>query len=197
MSTHSPRRTSPSTIRTMQLLVDNTIAPYFEEEKKKLGLPVCQKSIFYIDSWSVHRSAEFRTWMKKNHTNIIILYVPAGCTGDLQPNDTLINRIFKHAMTRAYHKGLVDDLFDQLCNLSDNETVDLQRNLAHLRNKAVAWIWDGYETCNNAKIVKKVSIRHLTSHKKAHLLHRHGHSVALAISTSLTNASPAFMLANS
>jgi hypothetical protein len=48
--------------------------------KKELGLPSSQVSIWLIDCWSVHKSKEFRTWMKKNHPNIILLFVPGGCT---------------------------------------------------------------------------------------------------------------------
>ncbi|KAJ7125507.1 hypothetical protein C8R43DRAFT_867773, partial [Mycena crocata] len=65
---------------TMHLLVDTIIAPYFEETKKRLGLPPTQISIWKIDCWSVHKSEAFRNWMKKNHPTIILLFVPGGCT---------------------------------------------------------------------------------------------------------------------
>ncbi|KZP29506.1 hypothetical protein FIBSPDRAFT_716960, partial [Athelia psychrophila] len=78
--THSGNKTYWSTHKTMHDLVDNIIAPYFERQKKALKLPTSQKSIWQIDVWSVHRSAEFRGWMKKTHPNIILHYVPAGCT---------------------------------------------------------------------------------------------------------------------
>lgn len=48
-----------STQKTMRDLVDNIIAPYFSEQKAKLGVPESQKSIWQIDVWSVHRSREF------------------------------------------------------------------------------------------------------------------------------------------
>ncbi|KAJ6470960.1 hypothetical protein C8R45DRAFT_763154, partial [Mycena sanguinolenta] len=77
-----PSKTSTywCTHATMHLLVNNIIAPYFDATKAELGLPPSQVSIWLIDLWSVHKSQEFRDWMKKNHPNIIILYVPGGCT---------------------------------------------------------------------------------------------------------------------
>ncbi|KAJ6549875.1 hypothetical protein B0H19DRAFT_858017, partial [Mycena capillaripes] len=69
-----------SNLRTMQDLANDIIAPYFEAKKTELGLPPSQISIWNIDCWSVHRSKEFLTWMKKHHPNIIILFVPGGCT---------------------------------------------------------------------------------------------------------------------
>ncbi|KAF9507547.1 hypothetical protein BS47DRAFT_1373856 [Hydnum rufescens UP504] len=48
-------------------------------------LPQWQKSILIIDIWSVHRSKEFTGWMKGNHPDIKINYIPGGCTGKFQP----------------------------------------------------------------------------------------------------------------
>jgi hypothetical protein len=76
-----------STHETMHDLVDNIIAPYFEKTKKELGLPSSQCSLWKIDCWSVHKSAEFRAWMKKKHKNIILSFIPGGCTGIWQALD--------------------------------------------------------------------------------------------------------------
>ncbi|KAH7908915.1 hypothetical protein BJ138DRAFT_993012, partial [Hygrophoropsis aurantiaca] len=77
---YSDTKTYWSTLRTMELLVNHVIKPYFETVKIKLGLPPSQRSIWQIDVWSVHRSKEFRAWMKKNHPTIILDFVPGGCT---------------------------------------------------------------------------------------------------------------------
>ncbi|KAF9529338.1 hypothetical protein CPB83DRAFT_745770, partial [Crepidotus variabilis] len=69
-----------STQATMESLVDEIIAPYFDQTKKDLGLAADQHSIWKIDCWLVHKSAEFRAWMKANHPTIIIIFIPGGCT---------------------------------------------------------------------------------------------------------------------
>ena len=43
--------------------------------------------ILYLDFWSVHRSQEFRDWIKAELPEIVVLDVPASCTGLLQPCD--------------------------------------------------------------------------------------------------------------
>ncbi|KAJ7467330.1 hypothetical protein B0H11DRAFT_1814098, partial [Mycena galericulata] len=65
---------------TMHSLVDEIIAPYFDAVKKHLNLSPKQFSIWKIDCWSVHKSKEFRAWMKKHHPTIILLFIPGGCT---------------------------------------------------------------------------------------------------------------------
>ena len=61
-----------STQRTMHSLVDDIIAPYFAAQKDKLALPQDHKSIWQIDVWSVHRSEEFRTWLRTQHPSILL-----------------------------------------------------------------------------------------------------------------------------
>lgn len=118
----SKTKTYWSNRRTMRSLVDDIIAPHFEGKKKELGLLETQKSIWFIDVWSVHRSEEFRTWMKKTHPNIIILYVPGGCTGVFQPCDVGMQRIFKISC-KSYHADVVDSILAQLD--SGAETIHL------------------------------------------------------------------------
>ena len=79
-----------STQETIESLVDNIIALYFKAEKKALGLPPSQKSIWQIDVWSVHRSNRFLSWMRKHHSSIVLQFIPGGCTGILQPCDVRI-----------------------------------------------------------------------------------------------------------
>jgi len=83
-------RTYWSTEATMESLVNKIIALYFDKTKEELGLPLTQHSIWKIDCWSVHKSAEIRVWIKKNHSTIIVLFIPGGCTGLWQPLDVRI-----------------------------------------------------------------------------------------------------------
>jgi hypothetical protein len=94
-----PASTSPHYHDTMMAgfqfeFVNNILAPYFDNEKKKLGRPPRQKALWQIDVWSVHCSKEFHTWMKQNHP-IILDYVPGGCTSIHQPSDVGIQQPFK------------------------------------------------------------------------------------------------------
>ncbi|KAE9389686.1 hypothetical protein BT96DRAFT_774835, partial [Gymnopus androsaceus JB14] len=76
---YSDTKTYWSTQETMRTLVDTIIAPYFDRKKEELGLSPNQKAIWQIDVWSVHCSKEFRSWLRENHPNIILIYVPGGC----------------------------------------------------------------------------------------------------------------------
>jgi hypothetical protein len=111
---YSGNQTYWSTQKTMRSLIDDIIAPYFSEQKQKLGLPKTQKSIWQIHTWSVHWSQEFRDWMKKAYPNIILHYVPAGCTGVVQPCDVSIQCIMKHSLKRSCHHYVVNEILAQI-----------------------------------------------------------------------------------
>jgi hypothetical protein len=143
-----------STQKTMRDLVDNIIVLYFSEQKAELGLPETQKSIWQIDVWSVHRSHEFRVWMKENHPDIIMHYVPAGCTGVFQACDVGIQRIFKHSLKHSYHQDVVTDILEQIDQGKD--TIVVEKRLGILCDWSVGWLWDAYQTLNNEQTIKKV-----------------------------------------
>lgn len=150
----SKTKTYWSNQRTMRSFVDDIIAPYFERRKKELGLPDTQKSIWLIDVWSVHRSEEFRNWMKNTHPTIIVLFVPGGCTGVFQPCDVGMQRIFKLSCKKSYHADVVDSILAQLD--SGATTIHVDKTIAVLRDRSVGWLWTAYENLNNKETVQKV-----------------------------------------
>ncbi|KAJ3765026.1 hypothetical protein FB446DRAFT_655811, partial [Lentinula raphanica] len=77
-----PSKTSTywSNLQTMKDLVEDIIAPHFARKREELGLEKDQQAIWRIDCWSVHKSEDFLTWMKRAHPEITIIFVPGGCT---------------------------------------------------------------------------------------------------------------------
>lgn len=144
-----------STLETMKLLVDDIVAPYFAAQKQKLNLPQHHKCIWQIDVWSVHRSHDFREWVSKTHPDIILHYVPAGCTGVFQACDVGIQRILKHSLKRSYQRDVVEGILEQL--QQQRKDIELHQKIGELRNGSVKWIWEAYHVVNKEQIVKRVS----------------------------------------
>lgn len=143
-----------SNINTMKNFVNKILAPYFDAQKAALKLPTSQKSLWIIDVWTVHRSKEFRAWMKTTHPFIILDYVPGGCTSVAQPCDVGIQRPFKHSIKRSYHEDVVSNILAQLNE--GNESTNIDTRLAVLRNASTRWLWNAFQTLNNRELVKKV-----------------------------------------
>ena len=152
-----PSKTSTywSTQETMRDLVDTIIAPYFEKTKVALNLPPEQCSVWKIDCWSVHKSAEFLGWMKENHANIIVIFVPGGCTGIWQPLDVGVQRVMKLSIKRSAHCDIVDEVSAQLA--SGTKDLRLDVTLGTLRDRAVGWVVNAIREISNKVLVCKAS----------------------------------------
>ncbi|KAF8631364.1 hypothetical protein AX17_005130 [Amanita inopinata Kibby_2008] len=144
-----------STQETMKKLVNEIIAPYFDRKKKELGLPKMQNSLWKIDCWSVHKSAEFRDWMKKNHENIILLFIPGGCTGVWQPLDVGIQQVLKLSLRRSAHRNIVAEVTTHLEGANSEELIALDVKLGTLRNRSVAWLVRAYQEPDDPDLIKK------------------------------------------
>ena len=85
----SGTRTYWSNQSTMCNFIIYILTPYFDCIRSDLNLNILQsqKALWQINVWSVHRSEEFCTWMKKFHPLIILDYMPGGCTGVHQSCD--------------------------------------------------------------------------------------------------------------
>ena len=150
-----------STQATMEDLVNKIIAPYFNDTKKKLGYGDSQYSVWKIDCWSVHKSKEFRTWMKKKHPTIIVLFVPGGCTGVWQPLDVGIQRVLKLSMKRAAHRDVVAEVQQQLA--TGVEVIKVDVTVGCLRNRSVGWIVNAIREIDNKELIMKVCLTKLSS----------------------------------
>lgn len=93
--------------------------------------------------------------MKQYHPNIILHYVPAGCTGVFQACDVGIQRIFKHSLKRSYHEDVVAEILEQIEGGKDD--IIAEKKIGVLRDQSVRWLWNAYQTVNNEQTVKKVS----------------------------------------
>jgi hypothetical protein len=113
-----------SNLETMKTFVNKILSPYFKHIKAQLKLPITQKSLWMIDVWSVHRLKEFRDWMRVTHPNIIIDFVPGGCTSVAQPCDVGIQRPFKLSVKRSYQEDVVTKILKQLDGEAPVVTID-------------------------------------------------------------------------
>lgn len=143
-------------LKTIQDLIDNTIAPNFEHVKLELGLPPSQKSILYLDVWSVHRSESFCDWMRIKHLMILLVYVLANCTGLFQPCNTGAQRPFKHAIRWAQVADAIEETSNQISQGRQPEDVKLSTSLPVLCNRTPCWLLQGYKALTR-EVVLKVS----------------------------------------
>jgi hypothetical protein len=95
--------------------------------------------------------------MWKTHSTIIIIFVPAGCTGLLQPCNVGVQLPIKHSLKRSAHKDIVNEVLRQLEAGASPQKVTIDSGIKVMRNQTVGWLWRAYNTVNKPDIIKKVS----------------------------------------
>lgn len=81
---------------TMLEYCDAIIAPYLSQKRKNPN----QKALIILDVFAAHRCESVRDKFKS--MNCILVYVPAGCTGDLQPLDLSVNDEYKQLLKKEF-----------------------------------------------------------------------------------------------
>lgn len=79
----------------MHLYVQEVLAPYYKAQKVRLGMPLDYPCVWIIDCWSVHIKDAFIAWVRQQYPFIRIVFIPANCTGLMQPCDLVGQRDLK------------------------------------------------------------------------------------------------------
>jgi hypothetical protein len=103
-----------SSQKTMQQYVSEIIMPYAETCIRKHRLHADAHIILALDVRSVHKSEEFRLFLRTHHPRIHLVFVPANCTSKLQVADVALQRPFKHAITRRFNGWAVQQIQEQI-----------------------------------------------------------------------------------
>ena len=91
-----------STEETMLEYVDQVLVPYVSHTRQELELADDHCAFAIFDVFHAHRCDSFLK--KLSSHNIYQVFVPAGCTGELQPLDLSVNEEFKAAMKSSFSR---------------------------------------------------------------------------------------------
>jgi hypothetical protein len=111
-----------SSQKTMQEWVRHVLLPYARGRIQQHQLPDNAHIILVLDVWAVHKSMEFRSFLKEHHPNISLVYVPANCTSKLQVADVILQRPFKHGVKVRFNEWAASVISKQI---RDNDVLGL------------------------------------------------------------------------
>lgn len=87
---------------TMQQYITKIIMPYANKCIADHRLRADANIILVLDVWAVHKSVEFRQFLRTRHPRIKLVFVPANCTSKLQVADVALQRPFKHHIKKSF-----------------------------------------------------------------------------------------------
>jgi hypothetical protein len=107
---------------TMQQYISEVIMPYAQKKIEEHRLRLDSKIILVLDVWAVHKSEEFRLFLRMKYPRIQLVFVPPNCTSRLQVADVVLQRPFKVGVTTSFNLWAVEQVREQLKSLSPGTT---------------------------------------------------------------------------
>ena len=112
--THSENHWSNQ--ETMRQWVAEVLLPYSNHRIAQHNLPRDSHIVLVLDVWAVHKSEEFRTFLRIHHVNIHLVFVPPNSTSQLQVADVMLQRTFKHGLRKRFNDwsaGIIKEQIEQ------------------------------------------------------------------------------------
>ena len=120
-----------STEETMLQCIDEVLVLYFSATQQELELPEDHVCLAIFDVFAAHRCGSVLQKLRANHIHQV--FVPASCSGELQPLDLSVNDEFKALMKDSlsrWYAHNIKEALDQGESL-DNMKVDLGASIVN------------------------------------------------------------------
>ena len=118
-----------SNAETMEAYVKEILVPWLDKRRQEIHARRDQRGLVILDCWTVHRSAEFIALLKE--VGFEVVFIPAGMTGTLQPQDVSFNRPVKASLAHSF-----DEWY---CQFTD-EQKNANGRLAVLKPLLMQWL---------------------------------------------------------
>ena len=96
-------------------------------------------SIVHIDAYPVHIDKVFIAWMKANYATLLLVYVPANCTGVMQIGHLMYNRPLKHHFTSEHMAYLTSSVSEELESGEDVQNIKFDTAVSKRAGRAMLW----------------------------------------------------------
>lgn len=139
-----------SSQKTMQEYVEKIIIPYANRCVDLHQLHADAKIILVLDVWAVHKSEEFRLFLRNQHPRIHLVFVPANCTSKLQVADVALQRPFKSQITNLFNDWAAMQIKAQL---KQDNVIGLseQLKMSMIKPLVLEWCIESYKGMKERK----------------------------------------------
>ena len=126
----------------MKLYIEKIIVPNVQKKKVELKLPSSQRTLCIIDGFRAQCTTDIVKLL--DHHGIDIVYVPANCTGELQPLDLSVNKPVKNFIKQRFQEWYAEQIVQQKEDGSTIKPVtDFPMRL--MKPLGAKWIMEAYD----------------------------------------------------
>ena len=134
----------------MKEYIKEVIVPYAERTvpANEDGRP--HNIVLVLDVWSVHKGTEFRAFLRTEHPNIRLVFVPANCTSQLQVADVILQRPFKHGLRSRFNIWAADIIREQI-EKNDVTGLSPYLKMASIKPLVLQWCIDSWSKMKHGR----------------------------------------------
>ena len=147
--THTPNHWS--TEQTNMDFINYILVPYFKEQRRVLELPADQPALVILDVFAAHRTENVKALYAEH--NILLEFVPANCTGELQPLDVSCNGDLKGYLKQLFSEWYADEVTKQL---KEGGSVKINLQLSVMKPLHANWILQAWHMLNEKTHIVKL-----------------------------------------
>ena len=133
-----------SNVSNMEEYIQTIIVPYFDAVRKKEGLPSTQPGLVIMDVFRAHTVDTILSELGKHHIRVV--YVPANCTGELQPLDLSGNGEFKAELKNHFINWYAAKITE-----AGDEEPDISLKLSVVKPLHARWVLAAWEALRDNK----------------------------------------------
>jgi hypothetical protein len=122
----------------MQQYIEEIILPYADRCINRHRLSSNANILLVLDVWAVHKSEEFRRFLRSKHPRIHLVFIPPNCTSKLQVADVVLQRPFKHGITTRFNEWACTQVVEQI---AESKIVGLAESLKMATLKPLVLQW--------------------------------------------------------
>ena len=139
-----------SSQETMKQYIRKIIVPYAERKVEEFRLHSDAKILLVLDVWAVHKSEEFRMFLRMNYPRIHLVFVPPNCTSKLQVADVALQRPFKSFIKNQFDDWAAKTIQSQI---KEKKPIGLHEELgmSTLKPMVLQWCMDSWNSLANRK----------------------------------------------
>ena len=117
----------------------NIVVHYLTQKRLQHNCPNSH-ALLLFDCWSVHRSAEWLSYLKSTHPDRHVVFVPAGCTSKAQPADLMLQRPLKNEFSNRYTDWVTEQFKQMVHAGTPPDQVRLDTGMGVMKPKLVEWM---------------------------------------------------------
>lgn len=140
-----------ATTDTCVRFAERVVKPYIDAVRERLDC-AGQVSLILHDVYRAHQQPELLDKFKD--MNCIVRFVPPNLTSQLQPNDQLLNRVFKCAVMNQYEDFYTAEFMRQLkVSSGDSSKISIDTRLSAIKETHARWLVSAFRSTQSRKSV--------------------------------------------